>query len=298
MKQSIQLNVWRERCTLVFSCDISGDLRFSQQGKRIERSALSITKITKSLIPSRSLCSRSRTLVKRRALSCLTDDAFLLFCFIRGRENGCILIMILQEVVNSISLCFCFCFKTNCDFVNWVFPVNQGILPANKSQYISNTLRRKVTMQTMGQLVGPARATMINDGRFKWTRLTPLPVAKGKNNEFLFPKMTSDVEQAWAHPFLFPDPVIYSANLTETKVLKAVMESYLNWYWTEPFNSSFVGTFFHSHFFRSIKATSFKMQIVNAQFSWPESQVSWRLWHAKWWNLLCTNILKPEAAES
>ena len=201
------------------------------------------------------------------------------------KRNGCILVVILQDVVNSISLCFCFCFKTNCDFVNWVFPVNQGILPANKSQYISNTLRRKVTMQTMGQLVGPARATMINDGRFKWTRLTPLPVAKGKNNEFLFPKMTSDVEQAWAHPFLFPDPVIYSANLTETKVLKAVMESYLNWYWTEPFNSSFVGTFFHSHFFRSIKATSFKMQIVNAQFSWPESQVSWRLWHAKWWNL-------------
>ena len=34
MKQSIQLNVWRARCTLVFSCDISGDLRFSQQGKR------------------------------------------------------------------------------------------------------------------------------------------------------------------------------------------------------------------------------------------------------------------------
>ena len=285
MKQSIQLNVWRERCTLVFSCDISGDLRFSQQGKRIERSALSIAKITKSLIPSRSLCSRSRTLVKRRALSCLSDDAFLLFGFIRGRENGCILVMILQEVVNSISLCFCFCLKTNCDFVNWVFPVNQGILPANKSQYISNTLRRKVTMQTMGQLVEPARATIINDGRFKWTRLTPLPVAKGKNNEFLFTKMTSDVEQAWAHPSLFPDLVIYSANLTETKVLKAVMESYLNWYWTEPFNSSFVGTFFHSHFFRSIKATSFKMQIVNAQFSWPESQVSWRLWHAKWWNL-------------
>ena len=172
-----------------------------------------------------------------------------------------------KSVVNSISLCFCFCLKTNCDFVNWVFPVNQGILSANKSQYISNTLRRKVTMQTIGQLVGPARATMINDGRFKWTRLTPLPVAKGKNNEFLFTKMTSDVEQAWAHPSLFPDPVIYSANLTETKVLKAVMESYLNWYWTEPFNSSFVGTFFHSHFFRSIKATSFKMQIVNAQFS-------------------------------
>ena len=122
-------------------------------------------------------------------------------------------------------------------------------------------------MQTMGQLVEPARATIINDGRFKWTRLTPLPVAKGKNNEFLFTKMTSDVEQAWAHPSLFPDPVIYSANLTETKVLKAVMESYLNWYWTEPFNSSFVGTFFHSHFFRSIKATSFKMQIVNLQFS-------------------------------
>ena len=51
---------------------------------------------------------------------------------------------------------------------------------------------------------------------------------KVKNNEFLFTKMTSDVEQAWAHPSLFPDPVIYSANLTETKVLKAVMESYLN----------------------------------------------------------------------
>ena len=195
----------------------------------IERSALSIAKITKSLIPSRSLCSRSRTLVKRRTL--FSDDAFLLFGFIRGRENGCILVMVLQEVVNSISLCFCFCLNTNCDFVNWVFPVNQGILPANKSQYISNTLWRKVTIQTVGQLVGPARATMINDGRFKWTRHTPLSVANGKNNQFLFTKMTSDFEQAWAHPSLFPDPVIYSANLTETKVLKAVMN--LTWIDTE-----------------------------------------------------------------
>ena len=108
---------------------------------------------------------------------------------------------------------------------------------------------------------------------------------KGKNYEVLFTKLTLDVEQAWAHPSLFPDPVIYSTNLNENKLLKAVKESYLNRYWIEPCNSSFVGTFFHSHFFRSIKATSFKMQIVNAQFSWPESQVSWRVWHAKWWNL-------------
>ena len=39
------------------------------------------------------------------------------------------------------------------------------------------------------------------------------------------------------------------------------MESYLNRYWIEPCNSSFVGTFFHSYFFRSLKAKQFKMQI-------------------------------------
>ena len=30
MEQSIQLNVWRARCTLVFNSDISSELRFSQ----------------------------------------------------------------------------------------------------------------------------------------------------------------------------------------------------------------------------------------------------------------------------
>ena len=34
MEQSIQLNVWRARCTLEFNSDISSELRFSQQGTR------------------------------------------------------------------------------------------------------------------------------------------------------------------------------------------------------------------------------------------------------------------------
>ena len=71
-----------------------------------------------------------------------------------------------QEVVNSNSLCFYFCLKTNCDFVIRVFPVNQGILLTNKSQCIWNTLRRKATMQKIGQLVRPARASIIIDLRF------------------------------------------------------------------------------------------------------------------------------------
>ena len=42
--------------------------------------------------------------------------------------------------------------------------------------------------------------------------------------------MTLDVEQAWAHPSLFPDPVIYPANLNQS--LKSchgiLLESILN----------------------------------------------------------------------
>ena len=98
--------------------------------------------------------------------SWLSDDAFLQFNYIRERENGCILVMIKTRSCKFNSLCFCFCLKTNCDFVIRMFPVNQGILLANKSQCIWNTLRRMATMQKIGQLVRPARATIIIDLRF------------------------------------------------------------------------------------------------------------------------------------
>ena len=98
--------------------------------------------------------------------SWLSDDAFFSSTISVKGKMAAFLSWLKQEVVNSNSLCFCFCLKTNCDFVIRVFPVNQGILLANKSQCIWNTLRRKATMQKIGQLVRPARATIIIDLRF------------------------------------------------------------------------------------------------------------------------------------